>query len=95
MGKRSKSAAAEEPIIEIIATNAEEVGLPDDLPTSVGDLIVDVAAAVVPSARATGAAKYGVQFGVRVRRDGSATLADEGERATIRVFLEWPGSSAG
>lgn len=94
MGKRNKSAVTDEPAFEIIATSAEEGILPDDLPTSVGDLIVDVAAAVVPSARATGAAKFGVQFGVRVRRDGSATLADDGERSTIRVFLEWPGTSS-
>jgi hypothetical protein len=44
---------------------------------------------VVPAARASGAAKFGIEFGVRTRKDGSAVLADEPARGVFRVFLEW------
>jgi hypothetical protein len=91
MGKRSKH-AVDEPVIEVIAASGD---LGDgsienlDAPSTVAGLIEQVAASVVPAARASGAAKFGIEFGVRTRTDGSAVLADEPSRGVFRVFLEW------
>lgn len=95
MGKRSKSGLTEDTIIEVIAASGELGDGPleaDAVPATVASLIEGVAATVVPAARATGAAKFGVEFGVRSRKDGSAALADEPGKGTFRVFLEWTGS---
>ncbi len=94
MGKRSKSAVTDDTIIEVIAASGElgDGALePDAVPATVASLIEAVAASVVPAARSTGAGKFGVEFGVRTRKDGSATLADEPARGTFRVFMEWSG----
>jgi hypothetical protein len=91
MGKRSKH-PVDESVIEVIAASGD---LGDgtletiEAPSTVAALIEQVAASVVPAARASGAAKFGIEFGVRTRKDGSAVLADEPARGVFRVFLEW------
>ncbi|MFN8620575.1 MAG: hypothetical protein U0869_07530 [Chloroflexota bacterium] len=94
MGKRSKSGTAGEPTIEILAVGPTGDGAVDEelVPGGVAELVTAVSDAVVPAAQATGAAKFGVQFGVRIHRDGSASLAEDGDRTAFRVFLEWNGS---
>lgn len=92
MGKRSKHAADDDSVIEVIAASGDlgEGTLDEvDAPSTVAALIEQVAASVVPAARASGAAKFGIEFGVRTRKDGSAVLADEPARGVFRVFLEW------
>jgi hypothetical protein len=93
MGKRSRAGDAGEPTIEILATGPTGDGEPSDgpVPPAVGELIAAVSKAVVPAAGATGAAKFGVQFSVRIHRDGSASLAEDADRSAFRVFLEWNG----
>lgn len=91
MGKRSKH-PVDEAVVEVIAASGD---LGDgtleaiEAPSTVAALIEQVAASVVPGARASGAAKFGIEFGVRTRKDGSAVLADEPGRGVFRVFLEW------
>jgi hypothetical protein len=91
MAKRSKSDPAEDAVIEVMAMSGDgEWSVPPEaLPVTVGDLIASVAESVVPAARNAGPDKFGVEFGVRTRRDGSAVLADDPRKATIRVFMEW------
>jgi hypothetical protein len=93
MGKRSKS----DPGTTVTVTTADDPsGIPPEaVPASVGDLISAVAASVVPAARAAGPDKFGVEFGIRQRPDGSAQLTDGTAGATFRVFLEWTGRSDG
>jgi hypothetical protein len=91
MAKRSKL-AADDSVIEVIAASGDlGDGTLEDVaaPSTVAALIEQVAAAVVPAARASGAAKFGIEFGVRTRKDGSAVLADDPARGAFRVFLEW------
>ncbi len=92
MGKRSRADATTDDAIELMAVGPDGELIPiEAVPPSVGDLITEVADAVLPAARATGPAKFGVEFGIRVRRDGTVALTDATSRATFRVFLEWNG----
>jgi hypothetical protein len=94
MGKRSKSGAAGEPTIEVLAVGPTGDGeiMEDLIPEGVSELIAGVAESIVPAAQATGAAKFGVQFGVRIHRGGAVSLVEDGDRAAFRVFLEWNGT---
>ncbi len=91
MGKRSKQVEAEADVEVIEVSGDLDDGSLEafEAPATVAGLIAEVAATVVPAARESGAAKFGVEFGVRTRKDGSATLAADPARGTYRVFLEW------
>ena len=92
MSKRSKADLDPAGSIEIMAVGPDgELLAVEVVPIDAGDLIAEVAAPVVPAARAAGPAKFGVEFGIRVRRDGSVALADDAGKAMMRVFLEWHG----
>jgi len=96
MGKRSKDDPVIEDLAEFVAVGPDGEIIPiEDVPPTVGDLITEVADSVVLAARSTGTTKFGVEFGIRVRRDGTVALADETAKATFKVFMEWSGHDAG
>lgn len=97
MGKRTRAAMSATVTTDTASPTDDPSGTPgpDPIPASVGELIESVAAAVVPAARAAGPDKFGVEFGIRQRRDGSAELTKGAAGATYRVFLEWSGSRDG
>jgi len=92
MGKKARLDPTADATIEVMAVgpDGEQLAL-ESVPVSVADLIAEVASAVVPAAREAGPAKFGVEFGIRLRRDGTVALSDEMSRAAFRVFLEWSG----
>jgi len=92
MGKRSKDDSGIEDLAELVAVGPDGELIPiEDVPPSVGDLILEVADAVVPAARTAGTAKFGVEFGIKVRRDGTVALSEQTDKATFKVFMEWTG----
>jgi hypothetical protein len=95
MGKRSRNEPPDAGMIDVMASSVDgEVTIepamaPASVPASVAELIGAVAESVVPAARAAGPDKFGVEFGIRTRRDGSASLVEDPAKATFRVFMEW------
>jgi len=90
MAKRPRLDPNKDGSIEIMAVGPDgELLTVEAVPVSVGDLIAEVTNAVVPSAREAGPDKFGVEFGIRLRKDGSVTLAEDPARSAFRIFLEW------